>query len=380
MTMTGREKIEAALSREGTAEVPIIICYEGIYLRDHWEQLTQHPWWYKESPDIQAQLSWYRDAIHRTGQDSFLVPTWYNYTREDWERISIEATGGNVFRIDRRTGQHTKLEKPHWGDVGQRAYIKLDPLPETREAVDATIPISTSNVAQSNDDEAKILSSALLSEFGTQLYPFAYTGSPLWGLYNYWGFEGMMMMVALRPDLVAYACDRLLTKYIESVRRAALLGAKGIWVEDCLTDMISHDAYARLNMPFIRQLVEEIRSLGMKSVHYFCGDPKGKLAHILATGSDAIAFEESKKGFTVEIEEIVDRVRGTRTVFGNLDAINILQDGSKDMVRAEVMRQIAAGRRNGSRFIMCLGSPVTPATPVSKVQMLCDIVHEIGVA
>ena len=38
-------------------------------------------------------------------------------------------------------------------------------------------------------------------------------------------------------------------------------------------------------------------------------------------------------------------------------------------------RQIAAGRRNANRFVMSLGSPVTPSTSVSRVRRYCDLVH-----
>ena len=47
-------------------------------------------------------------------------------------------------------------------------------------------------------------------------------------------------------------------------------------IEDCLTDMISPVAFGELNVTYVRRLIEEIRSAGMKSVYYFCGNPAGK--------------------------------------------------------------------------------------------------------
>ena len=65
-------------------------------------------------------------------------------------------------------------------------------------------------------------------------------------------------------------------------------------------------------------------------------------------------------------------------VLGNLDAINLLPKATEGELAAEITRQVAAGRRNGSRFIMSIGSPVTPGTPVSRVRRYCDLTHEIG--
>jgi len=95
-------------------------------------------------------------------------------------------------------------------------------------------------------------------------------------------------------------------------------------------------------------------------------------------GADALAFEESKKSFRIDIEDVVERVRGRFVVFGNLDAIGLLERGSDAELRQEISRQIAAGRRNKGRFAMSLGSPVTPGTPVGRVKLYCELVHELG--
>ncbi len=185
-------------------------------------------------------------------------------------------------------------------------------------------------------------------------------------------------MIATRPDLVKHACRRFLTASIRAVREAASLGAAGIWLEECFTDMISPEAFASLNIPFLGPLVQEIRAAGLKSIYYFCGNPAGKWDQLISVGADALALEESKKNFVIDIEEVVARVQGRCTVLGNLDAMGILQDGPEEQLRAEISRQIAAGQRNGNRFIMSLGSPVTPGTSVKRVRLYCDLVQALG--
>jgi uroporphyrinogen-III decarboxylase len=210
------------------------------------------------------------------------------------------------------------------------------------------------------------------------LYPLGYGVAPLWQTYQLWGFEGMMEMIATHPFLVQRACERYMAHCVRAIHEAAFQGAAGIWIEDCLTDMISERDLTALNVPYLCRLTDEIRSAGMQSIHYFCGNPKGKWEALLAVDADALALEESKKGFTIDIAEVAKRVHGRRALLGNLDAIGILQDANDDALKAEIMRQMEAGRRNGSRFIMSIGSPVTPGTPVSRVRHFCDLVHELG--
>ena len=56
--MTGRQKIEAAFSREGASEFAAAICWEDIFIRDHWDKLMSAPWYDLHSPDLERQMAW----------------------------------------------------------------------------------------------------------------------------------------------------------------------------------------------------------------------------------------------------------------------------------------------------------------------------------
>ena len=378
--MRGREKMEAAFSPEGTPEIPAVICYEGIYIRDHWAQLTSAPWWHQYVPNVDLQMAWRREVIAKIGQDWFVLPDFYSL--EERENLSIEVRPEGVFRLDRRTDVVERLAEPRiggWTALGGVESIRPKKLAMTPEEIAELMPIPAEfDPGHKTLNGQNDLAFALLREYGDYLFPIRHVSSPLWSCYSLWGFEGMMHLIATRPDLIICACERALTLAVRAVQEAAFCGAAGIWIEECLTDMISPEAFAKLNVPFVRRLVEEIRSLGLKSVYYYCGNPAGRWEQLLSVGADALSLEESKKGFTIDIEDVVERVNGRLTVLGNLDAIRLLEKGSEAELRAEIARQIAAGRRNGSRFIMSLGSPVTPGTTVDRVRLYCDLVHELG--
>jgi len=377
--LTGRDRIEAAFSDQGARDLPAVICYESVFLRDHWTQLTKHPWWYLHVSDADRQVAWTRDLVSAVGQDWLQMFPWT--ALEDEEHTTVEVGQEGVFRIHKRTGQRAQLKPPRisgWEGGGVQS-IRPGPLPESCEEIDASIPVPDENdVDPVVCKDRRQVAAAVIEEFGRAVWPYRHVSGPLWKTYGLWGFEGMMLLVATRPELVRHACERYLAIALRNVHEAAEHGARGIWIEDCLTDMISPQAFATLNVPFIRRLIEEIRSAGMKSIYYFCGNTAGKWDLIMSLGMDALALEESKKSFYNDIEEIVERVRGQCVVLGNLDALSVLQNGSEPQLKAQIRRQIAAGRRNGSRFILSLGSPVTPETPIERVRLYCDLVHELG--
>ena len=373
--MNSREKILAAFSPEGTSEIPAVICYEDIFIRDHWTQLSERPWWVRAVPDVATQSAWRQEIAEAIGQDWFMLPE--GTSRAERDAITIEEHDGQVLRVNRYSGLASTIRSPRISGWGNEAIASIHPdaPPLTPEAVDRWI-VDPHTPDYTLSDGSADLPHHILANWGAALYPRGYIAGPLWTCYYMWGFEAMMLNLVERPALVHYAVDRFTEYSVRQVRAAAYMGALGIWIEDCMTDMISPQHFRAFNLPYLRQLTDEIHALGMHSIHYFCGNPAGKWELLLDTGADALALEESKKGFTLDIEDIVARVNGRVVVLGNLDAIGILEHADEAALRAEIARQIAAGRRNGGRFIMSLGSPVTPETPASRVRLYCDLVHQ----
>jgi uroporphyrinogen-III decarboxylase len=373
---TGRQKIAAAFSHAGTAEIPAVICYEGIFYRDHWKQITSYPWWYARETDIDRQIRWRQDAMACVAQDWFRLPI--GASREDREHIRIEVRQNSVFRCDTRTRLEERWVEPPIG--GEHVHIPKPDTPITSwDEIDRITNITREYDARRIvEDGRKDLADRLLAGAGAELCPTASVDSPLWPCAMVWGFEGLMLMLVDNPALVKHACERFSLLIERRIAEAALLGTEVVWIEECYTDMINVGDFRDINVPFMVRMVEAIRAAGMKSIYYYCGDPARKLDLILSVGADAIAFEEGKKNFEIDIEDIVDAVQGRCTVLGNLDATSFLPDCSEDELKMEITRQIAAGRKNKSRFIMSMGSPVTPTTSAAKVRLYCDMVHELG--
>lgn len=380
--LTGRDRIHAAFSAEGAPEIAAVIPYEGIYVRDRWEELTGLPWWRMYDPALECQIAWHSKVIESLGQDWFSMPL--GSATEDRAHASVEERPGGPVSIDSRTGESRPLTRSlpgGWNPYGEVESRRPAEPADSIENIDRLLPpLDPSKPACSNWGGRDDLPRALLRRFGRDCCPVGAVSSPLWSCYGLWGFEEMMTRVATQPDLVRYACERYLSYSVHSLGSLASLGVEIIWIEECLTDQISPEAYARINLPFLRRLVEQIRAAGLKSIYYFCGDPAGKWEHILSAGADALSLEESKKGFVIDIEDVVEMVRGRCVLLGNLDAVGVLQNGTDDQLRSEVARQIDAGRANGGRFIMSLGSPITPGTPVSRVRLYTDLAHDVGAA
>jgi hypothetical protein len=374
--MTGREKIRAAFSKEGAKEFPAVICYEDIYIRDHWKELTTYPWRYAMDTDTDNQIKWRSEIIRAIGQDWFYLPR--GHTEDDIKNINVIEKPDGVFRVDSRTGEERRLYEPKIGGECYQNWNKSQ-APATPEEIDSIfwndIQDDPADIIQGG---RKDLPNRLLNGTCAGLCPLVHVSSPLQDCVSIWGFAGFMLMLNDNPGLIKYTCELITSLMEKGLLELKIRGAEAVWIEECYLDMISPGMFKEFNMPYMTRVVEMIRSAGMKSVYYHTGDPAGKLEQILNIGADAVSFEESKKYFTIEIEDIVDAVRGRCTVLGNLDATAFLPVCTTDELKAEVARMIEAGRKNHNRFIVSTGSPVTPGTSADKVRLYCDLVHEMS--
>jgi len=148
----------------------------------------------------------------------------------------------------------------------------------------------------------------------------------------------------------------------------AAAGVQYLWLEECLSsaDLISPRDYERFAFATTGPYIAEAKRLGLTVVLYYCGDVMSRLPWLKRLGMDALAVEESKKGFSVDIADVIAEVGDTCCVFGNVDAVQVMLEGTRATIEAEVHRQLRLGRQAGG-FVLCQGSPFTLDTPAEKV-------------
>ena len=372
--MNGLERVLAALSPAGTGETPAVVCYPGILERDHYFDICSLPWWTVYDPDPRVQA---RSIIEQSQATDF---DWFGFgpgaSKQEQEAISVVVEGERAFRVDRRAGQRTELFPPVPGgtlSVRQENYPVIDDLNAfLEERVQCVEPFTGLQPGQED------LPNLVMPAYGQSHFAYYSIGGAQWAISSVMGYEQYLELLATDPAPIYAAAQRYLYNSVQRVKAAAAAGCHGIWIEDCMMDMIGPERYAKYNLPLIQELVQAIRAAGMHSIHYHCGDPWPVMDLLLETGADALSLEESKKTFTIDIADVVARVRGRMAVLGNMDAIGVLEQGTLEDVRREVARQLEAGRRNGGRFIMSVGSPVTPGTPVQRMRDYAAIVRELS--
>jgi uroporphyrinogen decarboxylase len=347
----------------------VVIPYLGIFLRDHWEEVTDELWWSNRDGSIQNHLRVARDLYAALDID-WVAANW-GQSRQWREQHSVIQKGENVLLVDEAQGSETEIFKPPPG--GEVNVIKCRV--HSKDDVDSLIPSVTSESLLS--DGSLDLAQAMIEEFGDGRFTLGSVGSPLWSAYSYFGFEELMMNLMVGQELLIYFLEKVTANTLERIRALAAAGVDGVWIEDCYAskDIISVEHFREFAVPGLRQVIDTCRELDLPCIHYFCGDVSDRLVDLVDLGPDGLSLEESKKGFRIEMSEIDESVGGRTCLLGNIDPIGVLQKGSREEMAQSLEEQAAIGRRSG-RFIVSVGSPVTPLTSTGKLQEFLALARE----
>jgi len=370
--MNGKDKMLGAMTTGLRSDFPVVIPYVGIFLRDHWDEITDQPWWITYSTDLSAHLKVEEDLLSKLDLDWIqcgMCPP------KEWrESHTVKTQGGHVFLTNTLSGEQKEIQRQPVS--GAHIPIEKEPLINSVQEADEQIEVAKERalVEKGQLDYVKMV----VEKFGSEKFICASLGSPYWvALDGYFGFTGMMINLFRKPELVEHTLERLTALSIEVLRAYSKSRVDGVWLEECLSSAseISLSQFERFVLPYTTKLISETRRLGMKSIFYPCGDVSDRLELMIEAGPDCISLEESKKGFEIDLDSVDEVVAGRTCIFGNLDAIRVLPYATSIELRKEIRRQVNIGRRHG-KFVMSLGSPVTPQTPTSRVREYVDIVRE----
>lgn len=213
------------------------------------------------------------------------------------------------------------------------------------------------------------------SEKGREYFIMIYDSTPYTAAYLL-GFQGMMTAFYDNPDNLRYFIERILEQRRPVLQGYADSGCDGIYAEEIFSgaDIISPALYDTFVFPGNAEYFRFAETRGLLTTYYVCGNPLPLLERIGRLECAAVAVEEGKKNFEIPIERVVEALGQSKCIWGNIDAVAFGLHANPEQVRAEVLRQIEAGRK-ARGFIVSTGSPLPLHSPMKNVAALIETAH-----
>ncbi|MEM3608119.1 MAG: uroporphyrinogen decarboxylase family protein [Candidatus Bathyarchaeia archaeon] len=181
-------------------------------------------------------------------------------------------------------------------------------------------------------------------------------------------FSGMLLLRGLEQGLKdLYLNKGLVEKLLKIAHEVAKVsaeaqvraGAHALWIGDCLASsrIISPRFQEDYSLPYLKRIVEYVKSIGGISI-------------IFTDERDLTRFEKEAEvnpdvhavGTGLSIREVKERLGDKECLFGNVDPINPLLQGSTTEV-SEAVRDCISGGAPGGGFILSTGECVCRETP-----------------
>jgi uroporphyrinogen decarboxylase len=188
-------------------------------------------------------------------------------------------------------------------------------------------------------------------------YPFSLASALM-------GLDRFMLKLTDDPRLVEAVMERCLEFGVAYGRALSAAGADMLSGGDSPAGLVGPKFYRELALPFERRLIARLKSATDKPVSlHICGDATPILGDMAASGADVL-----------EIDHQVDLANACRiagpdiALWGNLDPVGVLMQGSAEQVRRAARGAVEAIRGCGHRrFVLSSGCTLAPETPPENV-------------
>jgi uroporphyrinogen-III decarboxylase len=217
-----------------------------------------------------------------------------------------------------------------------------------------------------------------MADCGDDTLIYTILDTPYSDAYDLLGFQGLMVIQHDRRALFHHLLRRKLAQSQEVMRAWAAVGIHGVYVEEVFTgaDLISPRSYDEFVFEYNQTYFRTMSRLGLLPIYYLCGDVLPRLERMAQMEIAAVAVEESKKSFRIDLEDVVERVGGRVAVFGNVDAVRFGLQGTMDEMASEVRRQVRIGAR-ARGFVVSTGSPFPLDTNPRVIDTLVATAHGV---
>lgn len=372
--MNSKERMRTALEGKPVDRFPVTVLYSQLYYRDHFSELTgrdprEMQKWLASSPEEYYRL--YAEMSAKTPFETLQPDT--APPRVKREAMEFEYGKEGLYKIDKRTGQRT-LVKGHTagGHASDFAANQTQKISNKADVKRLIKPVKAE--AMLNDGRFDYIAETMRRLGHDHFIISGGNEGILWACVSYLGQTNMLMKLIDDPSLIDELSKRLLEREIEKIRAYCALGGDAFYIDDAMaySDVISVEHYERFSLPYLKQMVAETHRYNHKAILIYFGGVMDRLEQIVSTGADGLSVEATMKNYVNDIGKIAETIGRKITLFGNVDPVGVLQNGSDEQLTREIRRQAEAGKKCRG-FVMCTGSPITPATPLARVQKFLEI-------
>lgn len=300
--------------------------------------------------------------------------------RHDWrESVEIKEEGNRYIITPKDEGYYLGRWQAKYivpkDDAPYHITHTSGYLPKIEDCLELPITDAETILRSGELEQMEIISKRV----GDKVLVVGHLGAPFVSGAGKVGLEKWIMALHRKPDLADEVMKHSIEQSLELAKAEIEAGAEAFYIEECFAgaDTISPRLYEKFAFPHERTHIKNLNELGIPTILSFCGNPMPILDKILETGPTAHHFEESKKGFTVDIYKIREKLRDKACMFIPLNAVTLLPSNDLNAIEREVV-DIVSKTAKGGGVVLSTGCPILKDTSKESVDMMTKTARRVG--
>ncbi len=252
-------------------------------------------------------------------------------------------------------------------------FVFDDPTDNRRfyEIRDDLINLGDWNLAADSFMESVEKSEKNFCVFGGTCDPYEY----IWRMR---GTEGFLIDMVTEPEKVEKFIERVVDFNIQNCIKQIEVGrVKGFFMAgDLAYDkgmFFSPVLYRKIFKPHLKRMIDAIHQHGAVVIYHSCGDPSAVVPDLIDAGIDVLHPLECKAN--LDVVDFKRKYKNTLAYYGGVD-VRILEEGTKEDVKREVMRKLNAAKNGG--YIMASDHSVTSDSKVENYDYMIELINKYG--
>jgi uroporphyrinogen decarboxylase len=199
--------------------------------------------------------------------------------------------------------------------------------------------------------------------FGGIIGPYSLAGR----LYD---ITEMMAAILIEPEgahKLLQVCTDFLKKYAKAFKDA---GCNGIIVAEPAAGLLAEKECNEFSSFYVKQIVDHVQDENFIVILHNCGNTVPLVNSMVSTGSAGFHF-----GNAVDMLDILPYIPSDRLVFGNLDPVGIIKNGTPEIIRAETL-ELLNKTASFKNFVLSSGCDVPPGTKIENIDALFNALNE----
>ena len=204
--------------------------------------------------------------------------------------------------------------------------------------------------------------------FGDSVLVCGRTPAPFSAVTLLYGIEQTMMLIYDEPKLLHDTMKFLLDVETSYAKAQIAAGVHALWIGDCSSSsrFLPVELFKKFAAEPAAEFISRVKAMGAIAIYFSAEKSIPHLMAALELGADIIGVSEN-----ADIAECKRTLNKKVCLMGNLDPINIVMNGTPEVIKAEVRRIISIAGRDGG-FLFNTGEGIPRDTCPKNVKAIIE--------